>query len=827
MMAGSRSFFRLCSRAASILLALSPTLASAGPGFIESSRVSGDAPASIEVRFNCKAEYLRHEPQGSGDRLRIYLDPTGICNGVSPVVAESRSRLRPVNSDNARLVDMEYDGDSPAGPMLTFNFSHPVTFDVDMSGVSFDLVVSVNPASTPGVASAPKATTPSASHRQVARPMPASVKYVINLASFKRVPTIADAEGLEPAANQRLHYTEVLVNGQSWYRLRLGDYESGAAAATALAGLRSHFPGAWVDKADVSAATVELQTTPQPADDEPPDLAEVPGEGEGRIDSLSKVDSLMEEARKTMAAGDISRAIQIYTKVLQQPEHARLAEAQEFLALAREKNGQLAHAKAEYQRYLSLYPNGEGTARVNQRLSALLAVDRQGIPGSGSSVPNHPGRSSSVSDWRVQTYFSQYYRRDANQLNDEDQIVSQSALYSDVNFDARRRGERFDFSSRISAGYRNDFLDEGVGSGDQARVSYAYADLSDTVTGLRGRIGRQSRNTGGVLGRFDGLNLGYEVGERILVNAVAGKPAYSSSDGIDSERSFYGASVSYGPILKALELGLYVIQQDIEGLDDRQAVGGEFRYFGENQSFWGLVDYDTLYNELGSAFLQGSWRFASRLTLHGSVDRRHSPFLSTGNALIGQPVATFSQLLELLPVDEIKQLGVDRSPLSTTYSIGVSTSLSPKLQINADANQTTTDATPASGGVAATQATSYRYYATSVVASSLFKEGDVTILGARYSDSDTARVISLTLDSRYPFGRTWRINPRLRVDRRQRLAEANYEWLYTPGIRVQYRRSQKFRIEFEAGKQFSQRESFGADLDRESYFINLGYQSFF
>jgi hypothetical protein len=115
------------------------------------------------------------------------------------------------------------------------------------------------------------------------------------------------------------------------------------------------------------------------------------------------------------------------------------------------------------------------------------------------------------------------------------------------------------------------------------------------------------------------------------------------------------------------------------------------------------------------------------------------------------------------------------------------------------------------------------------VASSILKEGDVSIISARLSDSDTSRVISLTFDSRYPIGRTWRINPRLRVDRRQRLADPNYEWLYTPGIRLQYRRSQKFRVTLEAGKQFSQRDSGIVDLnlDRESYFFNIGYQSFF
>jgi hypothetical protein len=242
---------------------------------------------------------------------------------------------------------------------------------------------------------------------------------------------------------------------------------------------------------------------------------------------------------------------------------------------------------------------------------------------------------------------------------------------------------------------------------------------------------------------------------------------------------------------------------------------------------WGLVDYDTSYNQLGSAYLQGSWRFASRLALHGSFDRRHSPFLSAGNALIGQPVLAFADLLELYPVDEIRQFGLDRSPLSTTYTVGLSHSLTPKLQINANFNQSTIEATPESGGVLATPGSTYSYYSGSIVASSLLKEGDVSILTVRYSDSISSRVMSFSLDSRFPFGRTWRINPRLRVDRRERLSNDSYEWLYTPGIRVQYRRSQKFRIEFEAGKQFSQQELAGIDLDRESYFINLGYQAFF
>ena len=83
------------------------------------------------------------------------------------------------------------------------------------------------------------------------------------------------------------------------------------------------------------------------------------------------------------------------------------------------------------------------------------------------------------------------------------------------------------------------------------------------------------------------------------------------------------------------------------------------------------------------------------------------------------------------------------------------------------------------------------------------------------------------LDSRFPIGRRWRINPRLRVDRRRILSDSSDELQYTPGLRLQYRHNRKFRIEFEVGKQFARRALENTDIDRESYFVSLGYQLFF
>jgi len=601
----------------------------------------------------------------------------------------------------------------------------------------------------------------------------------------------------------------------------VGYYDNSESAARALAALRGEYPTAWIDRedsADPSAVSASAVIAPVTDESPGPELSAIDTATDG------KVAELMAEGRQLMTAGELSRAVQIYTKVLQQPKNQYQPEAQEFLALARERNGQIAHAKAEYQRYLDTYPDHDGAERVRQRLAAMLSQ-----PGE-RQVATTPGRTQTVrrrqpETWTFRSYISQYYRRDANQLNDNDEVVSQSALYTDINMDARRRGDRFDFSARVTGGYRKDFLDRP--RGQDVRMSYAFVDLADSKYGLRGRLGRQSRNSGGVLGRFDGLNLSYQATDYLRVDGVVGKPVNSTSDGIDEDRTFYGLSSNFTPGIDNLDVGVFVLQQNVAGLTDRQSVGAEMRYFGDNKSVWGLIDFDTSFSEISSLFLQGSWRTESGLTLTGFLDRRRSPLLSLSNAMIGQPVAGFDELLILYPEDEIHQLALDRAAMTTSLTFGASKPISPKFQLNLNATQSTVDPTPESGGIFATPETTYTYVSTDLVGSSLIKEGDVSLLGLRYSDSGSTQVYSTYLDTRFPIGKYFRINPRIRVDNRLIKSDDSTQWIYTPGIRLQYRKDRRFRIEFEAGMQFSSRETVTIDEDRESYFINLGYQFLF
>ncbi|MDH4047670.1 MAG: SPOR domain-containing protein [Gammaproteobacteria bacterium] len=811
----------------------------AGPGFVAGADIkSGSSLAQLNIRFNCRISYQSHEPGNHGAILRIHVESTGICSGVSPTVAEDREQHRPSGADDAKIVDFEYDGTMAAGPTLTVNFSEDVRYEVSApaAGDGLSVRIYLNPPVV-GIEPSRSAASSTAETRLKPRDESTGQKYVINLRSSLKPSSRAEMAAVSAESGQVVFETEALVGEKTWYRLRLGYFPTADAASAAVSKLRLQYPGAWIDRLaekDVAASAAAMDSTGGMSGIEASaNTAAVPatvaalGDVGTPPDANAKVQQLMADARQAMTDGEVSRAVQIYTKILQMPPTDQSPVALEYLGLARERNGQIAHATAEYQRYLATYPDGEGAARVRQRLSALVSVANPGSRSTQSLASRSSGTAATRSPWSSNTFLTQYYRRDVNQLNEQDQVISQSAVFTDVNFDLRRRGERYDFSSRISVGYQHDMLDEESSSGNDTRLSYAYADLADSRTGLRGRLGRQSRNTGGVLGRFDGANLAYRLGEKVLLNTVVGKPVNSTSDGVDDERTFYGLSANYGPVGDGLDLGAFFVQQTVSGMTDRQAVGAEMRYFANGKSLWGMLDYDISYQELGSVFLQGSWRFESDLTLNALIDRRRSPFLSTSNALIGQQFETFTDLASTLTEEELRQLSLDRTAISTTYTLGFSRSLTPRLQLTADASQSVIDATPESGGVPGNPQSTYRYYSTSLLASSLIKEGDVSIIGLRMSDSSSTRVYSVNLDTRYPFGNGLRINPRLRVDYREILSDMSTEWIYTPGLRLQYRMGRRGRIDLEGGKQISKRSAETIDLDRDSYFINFGYQLIF
>jgi len=533
--------------------------------------------------------------------------------------------------------------------------------------------------------------------------------------------------------------------------------------------------------------------------------------------------SLMGEGEAAFLQENYGRSIQVYTRVLRAEENPRTPEALELLGLSRERKGQIAHAVAEYQRYLDHYSDQEGANRVSQRLAGLVTAHK--TPKSSRSG-NTVAKNSSP--WDIHGGISQYYRRDTFTLDGQESINAQSSILTNADLVLRRRGERFDISGRATLGHIWDLLGEDRGRGNQTRLYQGYLDVADQVTGLSGRFGRQTLRTSGVLGRFDGVHLGWEFSPGKRFNLMGGYPVITTADGIETGRNFLGAAIDFEQVADLFDISFFYNRQELDGLENREAVGTEFRYFDRSKSLIALIDYDIGFNTLNSLVVQGNWNFKSSFSLSASVDHRTSPFLTTRNALIGQPATTIEEMLLFRSADEIRQLAKDRTGSVSSFRLGASQTLSERFQLTADFTMTEFDGTTASEGIAEIpdQDTQY-YFSLNLIGSSIFMGGDSSIIGLRHIDSGTATTTTFSLDSRFPVSRKFRINPRLRVSYRDyKLAESTSVILF-PSLRLLYRIGRRYRLDFEAGGQWIDRDSIDDTGDRTSWFLYFGYRADF
>lgn len=531
--------------------------------------------------------------------------------------------------------------------------------------------------------------------------------------------------------------------------------------------------------------------------------------------------SLMGEAEAAIMEENYDRAIQVYTRVLRAQETDYTPEALERLGLARERNSQISQAVTEYRRYLEFYPDHEGADRVRQRLAGLVTANQTPHPGRVVGTKNEP-----PSHWDVYGGIAQYYRNDTFKLDGQAAINAQSSILTNADLLFHRAGTRFDFSGRVTLGNFWDLLDQGPGS--QTRVYQGYLELDDHVAGISGRLGRQTLRNNGVLGRFDGLHLAWEFKPGMQFNLVGGYPVDTTKDGVETDRYFYGAAIDFEEVADLVDLSIFYNRQIIDGLENREAVGAELRYFDNTKSLIALVDYDIGFKKLNNFVLQGNWHVTNGLTLSASADQRTSPFLTARNALIGQSVETIEELLLFYSGDEIREMAENRSGKVTSFHLGASQSLSDRFQLNADA--TMSEFTGSEAMLSLTgdrdQATQY-YFNVNLVGSRLFMEGDTSIFGLRYIDGGSAATSTLYLDSRFPLSRKFQINPRFAMSYRDSNTFGTDAWIALPSLRLLFRISRLYRLDFEAGGQWVNQDSVGYLGDRSSWFIYFGYRADF
>jgi hypothetical protein len=746
----------------------------------------------ISLIFGCPMRYLNHTPGSEGDTLRVRLLALPECGNVTG------SLLAPPVTDTKVIRRIDFDPLASNELTMTLSFARKEQFVLAPTGDNRGLRIRV--------------LRPDDDGARVfigESPAPPAV-YAVNLESAQEPFGEEAIEAARSLTNTSVYVSEFLLGEQKWYRLRAGPFATEADARKVLTLARSSHPKAWLAIGDD-----ETVNAPGSADARAVTLATLPRPGASM--TQQDIDAAFAQAKKAFGRKDYETAIPLFTKLLQQPEFPRRADAQEMMGLARERNRQLAHAKAEYEEYLRRYPQGRGAKRVKERLRALALATQPSRTAAGLAEAEAP--------WRFYGGASQIYRHDESEFESPTQstsLTTQDALINDVDLVARRRGERFDFSSRLSAGFIKDLLPDGPG--DQTHLSTAFVEFGDRQIDWAARLGRQTRNTGGLFGTFDGLAVGYQILPSMRLNAVVGYPVDSTRDGLETSREFYALAADLGTFADVWDFSLYTVSQQLEGATDRQAVGTEIRYFKPGRTLIALADYDLHYQELNNSLLVATLELPARWTLSANLDRRKSPGLSLRNALIGQPVSTIEELLALFPLSEVEQIALDRTTDSQLYSVSVSRPFGERWQWILDASRFDIGGTPASAGVdEVTDLGPEDAISLQGIASSLFGGSDLSSILLRYQTSDTTTVKTVGINTRFAIGGDWRLGPRIRVDQRRFLIEGSEQMLYTPTLRLELLKKYVL-FECEAGAEIGRRDLITSEENTQRLYFSLGYR---
>jgi hypothetical protein len=527
-------------------------------------------------------------------------------------------------------------------------------------------------------------------------------------------------------------------------------------------------------------------------------------------------DSVLVKAKDAYIAGDYARSIALYTKASEVP--AFRLEALEMLGVSREQTGQLAHAKRSYETVLAEYPGTESAARVQARLQSLVSIEKD------PKRLRKPGQQSAP-EWNVLANLSQFYRRTSIDIERRGTTVPVDGIFTDAGLSVRRQTRHGSHEGRLSLGHLQDFSDQSDTKAFRVQEAFWESVSEGLKSGIR--VGRQRQRTSGVLGRFDGITGSYFATEALDLNVVAGYLVDSSYDSISTERRFWGANAEYRMLDSALTVIPFFVQQQYEGITDRQATGLQVEYYADRANYFGMVDYDLHHQALNLAYLTGNYQLSQKTRIFGAVDHRRNPYLTTRNALIGQPLDDLTELELQLVEETLEDIAKDRTAMSTMVRVGIDGVLAEGWAYSMDASLTDFQGTDASLNVPALDSHQDFFYSMQVRADNAFGQGNYGAVQVRYFSADTAEAYGLFFNNRLTIADSWWLYPRLQIDRRESTETDLTQMRIRPSLRLDYRYNRRFRMEVEAGYEWTTREMAVGDLDMHGLYLRAGYRALF
>jgi hypothetical protein len=593
---------------------------------------AGDSEAHIVIKFSQKILYLRHTPVNEGKNLRVFIRLIDSAVHESDLMQETASSPKTDRVPNVTVLYPELVN----GMLVTFSVATQYSVRPGSDGRSMVITVPLLPA-----VNLPPAKKPDT---EIAKVLPLPVAPIVVVAPVVATPAVV----INPvvAASKTITAPPVVI-----------------AASPVI-------------------QTPEKIEEPVKQDATPAIVPPVFSAAE--IDA--RATAYMVDARKALSVKDSATAVNRLNRVLGLPTNSQTEAAQALIGEAREMNGEILKARAEYELYLKLFSTSPNANHVKTRLAALPkdAVAR--------ATPRALPKEAGPAEWTYNGSIAEYYYKGNSQIEtltppppgqlvfnrDTLSLVDQNSLISSINMNVRRRDAFTDTRLVLRDTDNHNYL---TPTRSYNRLYSAYVDHNDRKNGYYARIGRQNPNGMGVMDRFDGAQGGYNLNPDWRVNGVYGEAVEFGSP---FKKTFYGTSVDLLPQAARPGISVYAIQQTLDGLANRRALGSEVRYFDGGATAYGMLDYDVLYKGINIAMAQGNYLSAAGNNYFFVLDHRRAPSYSLTNALPAFPGISLRDMVAAQGIDQVRLHASALTATSDMFAVGVTHPFSDKWQVGVD-----------------------------------------------------------------------------------------------------------------------------------------------
>ncbi len=663
------------------------------------------------IKFSVPVQYLRHFPQQKSQNLVIYFSIPGSVPRDQWLNVESSRTATSTTIRSIRVTTR----DLSSGPRIEIEFHQPVEYSVSSGKDSQSILVHIKPVAVVQ----PKDASSSGLSARGAAGLVAPVIAPVTVSSSVTAGAAASDTG-QSVATPAVSSIKTAPSTPPQATNQPTPVE-----ATAQLGGKDGLP---------------FFPMVDPVKKEMPNIK--PGEvltleEEVRV-ANNQAGGLMVKARDSMLRGELFGAIEALNAVLNLPANKYSADAQLWIGIAKERSGQPAKAKLEFESYLKLYPNGTEKSWVTARLAKLNVL----APTVAKVKPRPQPTAFEVNKYGS---LSMYYYTgkswsnttrtlaDGSVVPDNSSRKDQSSFITSLSMTARAYNNEFD--NRLVV---QDFFSANLlhGKKSRNRPNAYYYDVRNRIDNYSVRLGQQSAMGGGVLGRFFGATAGYGFAQDWRANVAVGRLTDVS---LDAKPKFYSLGLDFG-VNSPLGGSAYYINQHNALITDRKAVGGNLRYFEQGKTLFAMTDFDLQFKEFNMFTLQGTLNRDSGTDFNFMLDRRKSPSLSAMNAVYGAPVITgashcydpntglrvsdaecildqangthlYTSFIDMqyspttiasllasgFTTAEIVSLAKQRTAISNMAQLGVSQRINDKWQSGADFTISNTSGTPASG----------------------------------------------------------------------------------------------------------------------------------